>query len=1105
MKKFLFLAGVTSCLSLSVFAELTARSYITKGLVVHWDGIENVAYGAPHDAVADKWTDLTGHGANVTVWGSASFQNNNSLAVTRAAKSSKLSSVDVILNAFASASYTAEFAYNKTVETPKSSKGYKTALCSMLMFGSNGFKIGSSGDTLLGFCPNKSSSESTVTAAKTVTTTLGQHTFSCRQDGTAWAVYVDNLSAKTGTVTPIAAPSTTHGVVLNGDYYADMGLDGCYYAFRFYDRALTADEVAINHAVDQVRFFAADPDDLSLPDGWKFTTDDDVKLMRQLTIAVKNGAGGTITVNGGDPTVEDKSMWVEQSQMVEVTLTATAAEGYAFLGWSGIADEDSKYEPAVTVSIDEDVTAVFRKTDGSEPKSYGWVGANDAKWSATSSWSDEDGLRGVPVAHDVVTIPAGKTACLDVSTPVYAAVNVSGTLTMTNWTTCLSADAVTVLNGGNLTCGPAVKTEADLSRVWVKCGNLTVAEGGTVNVDKKGYAGASKGALSKGYGPGGAAVGYDQGASHGGYGGRVLDQVDYSLCKPTRLPYDDPSDPALPGSSGGATDWGAGGNGGGVIRIEATGTVTINGIVTANGGSTPNHGTASSSLRSTAGSGGSVNIRCSHLVGAGTIRANGGGGDKAESRSGIVGGGGMVAVRYDANVQTAEEVVGMTITAAAGLYSNSSGGAYSTTNVSADKDLGEADVGTLYFSDRKLIDALLGKGLTGQIRGVAEYATMGDLAFDFGHVRFAEEGVKVTVNGNLTFGGTDSRLEIGGFLATNRATFVNLYAGQTPSFLTVTGNLTLGGVSRLDVRAAATNGVDAFGAEVTVGGALSVGSNCYVYAWSDIANLGSPRFTVGSLDVMQGGTISADRRGGRGAYGIGSGIVVNGRGSGPGNGYYDTGAGYGGLGGTSGYNGGKTYGSAEQPLLPGSGGGAHIQGTAAYCEGGSGGGLICVVASNGAIHIDGTLCANGDTGRRGINPNGAGGSGGAIYLVCSKFYAGETAVLSAVGGATTPASSVASGAGGGGRIAVWCGETKTAGTPRGRISSADEPLTPQNVRAKHAQRIGEFFTCLCPSSAISAAGGVSAGASASDSCDGKPGSRFFAYVGEKTGMVLLLR
>ena len=573
---------------------------------------------------------------------------------------------------------------------------------------------------------------------------------------------------------------------------------------------------------------------------------------------MKDGVGGMVTVNGGEATTAAE-VWCEWGETVQVALVATPAEGYVFVGWIGLDDEHA-YSQSVTVAVDADVAAVFRRADGTEPYTYTWKGSTDGDWGEAGNWADHNGMKGIPVAGDSVVVPSGLSLTITNSSVALDAVTVAGTLVITNWTTRLNAQTVSVADGGVLTCGAAVTNMEAMSRVWISCSNLTVDAGGKIDVTRKGYYG-QVGVTKRGFGPGSADGGMTAGISggyaapsHGGYGGLYL-HTEY--CFMRQLPYDDPAAPSLPGSSGASNAQSYGGDGGGVVRIEATGTVTVNGSILANGRNTSSYGTATtSSNHGQPGSGGSIWITCGKIVGSGVIRAAGGGGDNAPyfTTSGVVpgaaAGGGMIAIDYDPSRQTSADVEGMTISAAAGLYKTQK---FETTCVNADTNHWGADIGTLHFTDGKILDALLGKSLTGQIHGLSSYTYDGDLVFTNGHVRFADIGVAVSVGGNLTLGGDGvARLEVGGCIATNRYTYTDLYAGTTPCLLTVVGDMTLGGRSRFDVRAAATNGVDAFGAYVTIGGAMTVGSNCVVTASSDLINLGAPKFTVGSLFVATG-------------------------------------------------------------------------------------------------------------------------------------------------------------------------------------------------------------------------------------------------------------
>ena len=1079
-------------------AALSAKSYIADGLIAHWDGIENVSYGGAHNNDATTWTELRGNGPNITNPTGSAFVSDGLQTVRANGTQVAAANAKKILDAFASANYTAEIAFKKTTETPSSSVGYKNKLCTMLLFGNAKYWMGTHEDTKMGMNPNNGGNEGYLHLGGmyvNTPTTMGNHFLSCSQSNALCSARADGILESSTTTTPAAAPSTAHGFCLNRAYYQDYGLDGIYYAIRFYDRPLSADEVAVNYAVDSVRYFGADASSLTLPDGWRFDTSDGVKLEKRLSISVKSGVGGMVSVNGG-AAATDNAVWCEQGGTVAVALVATPAEGYVFVGWNGL-DDTIKYNASVAASIDDGVYAVFRKADGSEPVSFSWVGAAGGDWNNATSWSDEDGLRGIPVAGDSVTIPAGKSAMMSNSSPRFASVTVEGTLVMTNWTTCLNADAVTINNGGILTCGAAATNKAEMSRVWIDCADLTIAQGGKIDVGGKGYLGLPETpGYANGYGPGVAPHVHNRGTSHGGYGSQkvIADYGQYG----SALPYDDPAAPVEPGSSGVKSTWGRGGSGGGCVLVTASGAVTVNGSMLASGesstssGNTPDHDTA--------GSGGSVYITCGTIAGNGTIRADGGNGDSpAGSYPGMVAAGGCIAIHYDTSAQTAAAVAGMTVSADAGHWRGSNG---RTTCVNADKNRYEADVGTLHFSDEKILDALLGNGLCGQIRGIASYSRAGDLNFTYGHVRFAEEGTVVSIGGALTMGGTASRLEIGGTHATNVTTrFVDLRSFGASPRLTVGGDLTLGGASRLDVRAAATNTTDLYGAYVSVGGTMTIGTNCFVYSWSDTETPSAPYFEVGGLNVATGGTFSAAWRGGRcglrtekdiACYREG-GSRMSARGAGSGT----AGAGHGGRGGLgtdTSSKGGRTYDDEKRPWLPGSGAGAWDTSSV----GGYGGGAILVSATNGTIRIDGEVNADGCDGNKFCNGLGGGGSGGTIFFESRYFEAGETAELSAKGGDTTPSSAATSmGAGGGGRIAIWCGEPYEEGLRGPRLSKGTTPLSGEGDE--------EFFSF---EGTYSVAGGVPVGTYAeswADGASGGAGTVWFARVKERGGLCVIIK
>ena len=287
----------------------------------------------------------------------------------------------------------------------------------------------------------------------------------------------------------------------------------------------------------------------------------------------------------------------------------------------------------------------------SDPETYTfneWQGGdatNPTDWNTAGNWSD-----GVPSAGNTVVIPSGvaNMPVLAASTPTLASILIRGTLTTTNWTTCLNATTVTVSSSGTLTSGAAVTNETDLSRVWINCTDLTIASGGKIDVNNKGYAGYPKGPDHAGYGPGaGIQRGptYVTAPSHGGHGARL---PDGSHVLQNVMPYDNPAAPELPGSSSASSQYSAGMRGGGAVKIEASGAVVVNGQILANGENASSYGKGGVDNHSPAGSGGSIFIACRTISGSGTLTANGGGGSKPiKAQAGYAAGGGMIAVHYD--------------------------------------------------------------------------------------------------------------------------------------------------------------------------------------------------------------------------------------------------------------------------------------------------------------------------------------------------------------------------------------------------------------------------------------------------------------------------
>ena len=124
------------------------------------------------------------------------------------------------------------------------------------------------------------------------------------------------------------------------------------HAIRFYDRKLTADEVALNSNVDQVRFDGADPATLTWPENsFRYR---DGRIEYAVSVTNNNVARGSVTVNGEDLADSSYRSWAELGAVQTFELQATAKPGYRFRHWEdddGFLTDEQRVSRNVTVSV----------------------------------------------------------------------------------------------------------------------------------------------------------------------------------------------------------------------------------------------------------------------------------------------------------------------------------------------------------------------------------------------------------------------------------------------------------------------------------------------------------------------------------------------------------------------------------------------------------------------------------------------------------------------------------------------------------------------------------------------------------------------------------
>ncbi|TNF24168.1 MAG: hypothetical protein EP329_25530 [Deltaproteobacteria bacterium] len=159
---------------------------------------------------------------------------------------------------------------------------------------------------------------------------------------------------------------------------------------------------------------------------------------------------------------------------------------------------------------------------------------------------------------------------------------------------------------------------AAIRRLHVTATDVYVGSGARIHGDSLGWrAGVNASTPGQAWPDGSTTYGsgYYNGGCHGGLG--YLYHGSYPRC----VAYEAFDSADLPGSGGG---YSSSGHGGGVVFVEATGSITVDGTISANGGYSSSGG---------GGGGGSVHLSAPSLAGAGVVQAIGG-------NSGSYGGGG---------------------------------------------------------------------------------------------------------------------------------------------------------------------------------------------------------------------------------------------------------------------------------------------------------------------------------------------------------------------------------------------------------------------------------------------------------------------------------
>ena len=364
--------------------------YVTNGLVGRWDGIENAGAGI-HNTSTNRWVDLSGQGGDFLVLSeTASFsdtgltKNAAGVCATNLLGHSGALTVEGAVSGVPSSGWLhAVFINADQTITLRNETNNKR----QFFFDNNHLKWKMDGQ------PD----------AQTISVTYAMEGNNFKGQ----AFYLDGATPQNGSIDGGNGMYWYGGAQTNtwvggrmshpdGGDYKNFGYT--VNALRFYNRVLSAGEIAYNSAVDRLRFRGLRKEGFAyrLANG---------NVQCQLRVWT-DGLGGTVKMNDGAAVTDGLATeWVAFGTAQAATFTATPAEGWKFVGWEGDTDaivSGSANDLAVGVSTTRGAAlrAVFTQT--SKYVQDGLVGFWDAKENAglgyhdagAITWKDLTGLSG---------------------------------------------------------------------------------------------------------------------------------------------------------------------------------------------------------------------------------------------------------------------------------------------------------------------------------------------------------------------------------------------------------------------------------------------------------------------------------------------------------------------------------------------------------------------------------------------------------------------------------------------------------------------------------------------------------------------------------------
>ena len=332
--------------------DLPAHAYQQRGLIMQFDGIDNVGTGT-HDSNATVWKDLIAANAGaydmtLTTYGSwtanALYANGRAAGATGTVPTG-LSPRTMEVSFDGSTGWSGIIyssgihanVKNKDTGVPEDKMLWHVAPFSgSVVFGGNcnAFAPGPDHSGLQTLCWIKNAPAG-------------------YQNGTN--LTMQGISKGYGCTAPRITKQTVGAMGIGS---VDSSIPGVVtmYEIRFYDRMLSADEIAFNSNIDKIRFEDANPATLTWPKGYRYLEGAGIEY----AIKVSADTHGGFTVNGEDGGESYEGWFLFDAD--EVTITAVPEPGYHFVCWEGEGLSDAE-RLQVTISgvnrVQLDIKPVF--------------------------------------------------------------------------------------------------------------------------------------------------------------------------------------------------------------------------------------------------------------------------------------------------------------------------------------------------------------------------------------------------------------------------------------------------------------------------------------------------------------------------------------------------------------------------------------------------------------------------------------------------------------------------------------------------------------------------------------------------------------------------